>query len=201
MDNTGMSDSRNEQPGFARLSRRRVMQSALRAAGSATVLVAVYYLLPLDQSSTSAAVAILPIGLAVLIAMVLWQVRTIIKSQYPGMRAVEALATSLSLFLLLFATTYFVLAKISADSFSQPLTRTDALYFTVTVFSTVGFGDITPMTEVARLVVAGQMVTDVVIIGLGARIIVGAVRIGQRWRSDSRKGEESAGTDSPATGD
>lgn len=196
-----MSDSRNEQPGFARLSRRRVMQSALRAAGSATVLVAVYYVLPLDQSSTSTAVAILPIGLAALIAMVLWQVRTIIKSQYPGMRAVEALATSLSLFLLLFATTYFVLAKISADSFSQPLTRTDALYFTVTVFSTVGFGDITPMTEVARLVVAGQMVTDVVIIGLGARIIVGAVRIGQRWRSDSRKGEESAGTDSPATGD
>jgi Ion channel len=177
------------------------MQSVLRAAGSATVLVAVYYVLPLDQSSTSTAVAILSIGLAGLNAMVLWQVRTIIKSQYPGLRAVEALATSLSLFLLLFATTYFVLAKISADSFSQPLTRTDALYFTVTVFSTVGFGDITPMTEVARLVVAGQMVTDVVIIGLGVRIIVGAVRIGQRWRSDSRKGAESAGTDSPATGD
>ena len=45
---------------------------------------------------------------------------------------------------------------ISAGNFSEPLTRTDALYFTVTVFSTVGFGDITAKTEAARLVVTGQ---------------------------------------------
>jgi hypothetical protein len=40
------------------------------------------------------------------------------------------------------------------------LTRTDALYFTVTVFSTVGFGDITAKTETARLVVTGQSCPD-----------------------------------------
>jgi hypothetical protein len=32
--------------------------------------------------------------------------------------------------------------RASAASFTEPLTRTDALYFSVTVFSTVGFGDI-----------------------------------------------------------
>ena len=48
------------------------------------------------------------------------------------------------LFLLLFASTYFLMERASAASFTQPLTRTDALYFTVTVFSTVGFGDISP---------------------------------------------------------
>ena len=41
---------------------------------------------------------------------------------------------------LLFAGTSVVMAAISVGNFGKPLTRTDALYFTVTVFSTVGFG-------------------------------------------------------------
>ena len=42
----------------------------------------------------------------------------------------------------------------------QPLTRADALYFAVTVFSTVGFGDITPESEAARVVLIVQMLGD-----------------------------------------
>ena len=56
----------------------------------------------------------------------------------------------LPFFLLLFTATYFVLERNSAASLTQPLTRTDALYFTVTVFSTVGSGDITEVSETAR---------------------------------------------------
>jgi voltage-gated potassium channel len=55
-------------------------------------------------------------------------------------------------YLLVFASTYFVMQRASAANFTQPLTRTDALYFAVTVFSTVGFGDITPKSEAARVV-------------------------------------------------
>ena len=55
------------------------------------------------------------------------------------------------------------------------LTHTDGLYFTVTVFSTVGFGDITAKTQAARLVVIGQMIADLVILGLAVKVIVGAV--------------------------
>jgi len=68
------------------------------------------------------------------------------------------------------------MAKISGSNFSEPLTHTDALYFTVTVFSTVGFGDITAKTETARLVVTAQMIADIVILGLGIKVIVGAVK-------------------------
>ena len=91
------------------------------------------------------------------LGLVVFQVRWILRSRFPDLRAVEALATSIPLFLLLFASTYVVLAAISASDFSEPLTRTDALYFTVTVFSTVGFGDITAKTEAARLVVTGYV--------------------------------------------
>ena len=143
----------------------------------------IYYLLPLNRSSTWAAVTMLVIGLVVFTGLVAFQVRSIAASPFPGLRAVEALATSVCpLFLLLFAATYTVMATISASNFSQPLTRTDSVYFTVTVFATVGFGDITATTEAARLVVTGQMIADLVIIGLGLRVIVGTVQRGRQRR-------------------
>jgi hypothetical protein len=43
------------------------------------------------------------------------------------------------------------------------------------VFSTVGCGDIRAKTQAARLVVTGQMIADLVILGLAVKIIVGAV--------------------------
>jgi voltage-gated potassium channel len=159
-----------------------VVRALLRAVGSTVALVAIYYVLPLNRSSTWAAATMLVIGLAVLLGLVALQVRSIIASPFPGLRAVEALATSVPLFLLLFASAYVVMATISVSNFTQPLTRTDALYFTVTVFATVGFGDITAKTEAARLVVTGQMITDLIVIGLGVRVIVGAVKRGRQRR-------------------
>ena len=147
----------------------------LRSAGSTTALVVIYYLLPLNRSSTWVAVTMLVIGLALFIGLVAFQVRSIVRSRFPALRAIEALATSIPLFLLLFASVYVVMATISASNFTEPLTHTDALYFTVTVFSTVGFGDITAKSEAARLVVTSQMIADLLIIGLGLRVIVGAV--------------------------
>ena len=171
---------------------RRAWWAVLRALVSIAVLVTIYYLLPFDRSATWAAITLLVIGLVVLIGVVAFQVRLIIRSPFPGLRAIEALATSIPLFLLLFASTYFVMARLSPSSFSAPLTRTDALYFTVTVFSTVGFGDITAKTEAARLVVTGQMIADLVLLGLGIRIIVGAVGRGQQRRRQQPQDARSA---------
>jgi voltage-gated potassium channel len=176
-----MTDNAHPEPAAgpkARLPRRIIVRAVLLAAGSTVALVAIYYLLPLNRSSTWVAVTMLVIGLVVLIGLVAFQVRWILRSRFPGLRAVEALATSIPLFLLLFASTYVVLAAISAGNFSEPLTRTDALYFTVTVFSTVGFGDITAKTEAARLVVTGQMIVDLVAIALVVKVIVGAAKRG-----------------------
>jgi hypothetical protein len=49
-----------------------------------------------------------------------------------------------------------------------------ASYYTVTVFSTVGFGDITAKTELARTLVTVQMLVNLVVIGLVAKVIFGA---------------------------
>ena len=161
---------------------RAMLWTGLRALGVTVALVALYYLLPLDRISTLVAATILVIGLVALVALVVFQVRWILRSRFPGLRAVEALATSIPFFLLLFASTYVVLAAQSFGSFGGRLTHTDGLYFTVTVFSTVGFGDITAKTETARLVVTGQMLADLIVLGVALKIIVGAVRRGQQRR-------------------
>ena len=156
-------------------SARKIVQALLRALASSAVLVTVYYLLPLDHSSRWLAITMLVIGLALLTGLIAVQVRSIAASPFPRLRAVEALATSVPLFLLLFASAYVVMATIAASSFSQPMTRTNALYFTVTVFATVGFGDITAKAEAARLLVTGQMIIDLIVLGVGAKVIVGAI--------------------------
>jgi voltage-gated potassium channel len=66
------------------------------------------------------------------------------------------------------------------------LTKTDALYFTVTVFATVGFGDIVPRTELARIVTMSQMLADLVVIGLIVRVMISAVKEGHQRRAAER---------------
>ena len=69
-----------------------------------------------------------------------------LRSSTPGLRAVEAISVTLTLFLLLFATSYAVMTRVEPGSFDvPPMTRVDGLYFTVTVFATVGFGDLSPV--------------------------------------------------------
>jgi voltage-gated potassium channel len=163
----------------ARVRFRRVFTTLLRALASTIALLAIYFLLPLDRTSVAEAVAILGVGLLGLVGLIIFQVKSIIRSSSPALRGVGALATSAPLFLLLFAATYFVMENLVPGSFTQPMTRTDALYFTVTVFATVGFGDITAKSEVARALVTGQMVAGIIVVGVGARIIVDAIKHGR----------------------
>jgi voltage-gated potassium channel len=165
--------------------RRLIFWAAVRSLLVAAVLVAIYYLLPLDRPWDAATATRLLVGLLVVAGVMVWQVRTIAGARYPGVRAAETLALILPLFLLLFASTYFLMERASAGSFTQPLTRTDALYFTVTVFSTVGFGDITAKSETARIVVIIQMLADLVLLGAGIRVLLSAVQRGRERRTQT----------------
>jgi voltage-gated potassium channel len=168
--------------------RRLIFWAVPRGLLTTTVLVVLYYMLPLDRPWDADTAVRLLVGLLVFAGITAWQVRAIAGSRYPALRAAEALGLILPLYLLLFASTYFVMERASAATFTQPLTRTDALYFTVTVFSTVGFGDITPRSEAARIVLIVQMLGDLAVLGAGIRILLQAVQRGRQQRSDTGGG-------------
>jgi voltage-gated potassium channel len=179
-----MTDRRIQD--LTRAKRRRlILRAALRSVVIAAVLVVLYYVLPLDRPRDADTWIRLLVGLLVFVGVIVWGVRSITGSRYPGVRAAEMLALIIPFFLLLFASTYFVMERVSAASFSQPLTRTDALYFAVTVFSTVGFGDITAKSETARVVLIVQMLADLVLLGAGIRVLLGAVQHGRERRPDA----------------
>ncbi len=165
--------------------KRLIFWATLRSVLIAAVLVVLYYVLPLDRPWDSDTAVRLLIGLLVVAGVIAWGVKIIAGSRYPGVRAAEALGLLLPFFLLLFASTYFVMERNSAASFTEPMTRTDALYFTVTVFTTVGFGDISPKSETARVVLMVQMFADLALLGTGVRVLFGAVQRGRERRSQT----------------
>ena len=171
--------------------RRLIYGAALRGLLTAIVLVVLYYVLPDRSWNDRTALRILA-GLLVFAGITTWQVRTITGSRYPGLKAAQVLGLIFPLYLLAFASTYYVMEGVSAANFTQPLTKTDALYFTVTVFSTVGFGDITARSEPARVVLIVQMLGDLAVLGAGVRVLLEAVRRGRQRRTDTGDDADSA---------
>jgi len=173
------SSTRPDRPApHERSSRREVLAILLRGAGAAAGLVVLYYGLPLDGRVGGTGALLLPGGLALFGALTWRGVLRIIHSRTPRIVAISVLTGLFPLFIVVFAATYYLMSHHSPGCFSARLSRTDALYFTMTVFSTVGFGDLVPVSQVARAVVMGQMLGDLVVIGAGVHLLTGAIRIG-----------------------
>jgi len=154
-----------------------VVWALLRTTAVVCLLVVVYFLGPLDDVRLMPEGLALAIAVAILVVIGLWQVKAIAASDHPGLRGVEALAVTVPMYLLLFAATYYAMGSSDADSFNiQGLTRVDTLYFAVTTFSSVGFGDIFAASQEARLLVTLQMILNLLVLGAGVRVFVGAVR-------------------------
>lgn len=166
-----------------------------RAVLVAVGLVTAYYLLPLDERGTAGASALLVCGLLAVLLVFGWEVRVIASSPHPRLKAVEALAATLVLFLVLFAGAYYLLERSTPGSFSEPLTRTDALYFTLTTFSTVGYGDITAHSQTGRVLTMLQMAGGLLLVGVAARVLASAVQAGLRRQRRAPSAQARSGTD------
>ncbi len=167
--------------GLPRRQRRKlVLHAFLRVIATVAVIVVAYFIAPLDHSVSPATIIELVLLALAIFAMIGWQIWRITQSDYPTLRAVEALAFIVPAYLVFFATTYYLMSHANPATFGTGQTRLDSLYFSATVFTTVGFGDISAKTQPARAIVLCQMVLDLVILGLVVRLVVNAVKIGQK---------------------
>ena len=175
-------------PSFDQLPRRQrrklVLRSFLRTIATVAVIVVIYFIAPLDHAMSPSTIIELVLLALAFFAMIGWQIWRITQSDYPTLRAVEALAFIVPTYLVLFATIYYLMNHANQAAFGSSQTRVDSLYFSTTVFTTVGFGDISAKTQAARAIVLCQMVLDLVILGLVVRLVVNAVKIGQKRRTD-----------------
>jgi voltage-gated potassium channel len=168
--------------------RTRIVQ-LLWTALSAVPLLTLYYLAPLNGPLDISTLIGFALGLVAFALVIIWQVRAIASSDAPRLRTVRAVVIGVSTLLVVFAATYSVISYSRPDSFSEPLSRTDALYFTLTVFATVGFGDIAPRTDLARIVTMIQMITGLIVVGVLGKIVFAAMQKGLRRQADERAAE------------
>jgi hypothetical protein len=159
-----------------------MLLAVARSTLSATLMLVVYYRAPFDHPLDATVLIWLVAGLAGLTVALLVQLRLILRSDAPRMRAVEAVAIGLPFLLLLYASVYTLMSTNVPNSFTEVLDRTDALYFTMTVFTTIGFGDIAPVTHAARILTMSQMVVGLLAVGVAARLLLNAVTL-----ADDRK--------------
>ncbi len=173
--------------------RRRALGSIVRVALVTVVLSILYVVAPIDeQLDDGSAVMQMILALLVVAVVVGLQIVAVARSPYPRLRAVEAVAVSVPLLIFLFAGAYVVMASSDDSSFTEPLNRIDSIYFTVTVFATVGFGDISATSDAARVLVTIQMVADLVLIGLIAKVLLQTVQQRRQRLATSHHGGDSA---------
>jgi voltage-gated potassium channel len=152
-------------------------QEVLRLLGHTTVVLilmtSAYFVLPLRFEVDGGVLARLAFSVAAFAALGLLlrlHLRRAPALSVPYSR-IEVLLAALYTLVLGFALAYFAIATFAPGQFVGLSDRTDALYFSVTVMSTVGFGDIHAQGTLAKLVVTVHMVVNLIYIGTALRLL------------------------------
>jgi hypothetical protein len=157
--------------------RRALVLAAIRTALSTVIIGGLYFVLPFrGYSADTAALTRLAIGVVAFALAMYAQIRRISRSRLPEVDAVQTVVIAVALFLFTYASCYLTLSRLSPSSFSEPLDRVGSLYFTVTTFGTVGYGDIAAKSHLARLLVSSQILLDVVFVAIVLRLVLGVTR-------------------------
>lgn len=179
--------------------RRALLASVLaRTTLTAAGLLVLYAMAPLGREATATTIGIMVIGGVLLVAMVGVETRALSRSPHPILRVIETIANVLVVFILAFALVYLSMAQLDPTAFSEPLTKVSAVYFTVTVLATVGFGDITPVTDATRIVVTMQMMLGLTLIAVVLRFMI---TFAQNLQSQRRSAAGAAPTAALPVGD
>ena len=157
-------------------SHRQLISAGARALIGAAVLVTAYYIVPESLESAPSVVLRIVVTAVVVAVMLAWQIRAIVDAELPLLRAMEALALTVTLMVVGFASFYIQVSKRDPTAFNEVLNRTGALYFTMTTLATIGYGDIHARTNGARIAVMVQMLFNVVVIGASVKLILHTAR-------------------------
>lgn len=160
---------------------------ALLAGGSVVmIMIGLYLVLPeptRDDPPWLTFTSILVVSIVYAAAGV-WSVARISRAKHPLRTGVVMLAVMVTAMVVIFSLTYLSLSVDNPANFNVPLDKINALYFTMTILSTVGFGDITAATHAAMIAVMIQMVVGLTLITTLARVLMEAARRAARRRFD-----------------
>ena len=138
------------------------------------VLVVAYFLIPLEGSLAFRLVAY-GLGLTLVVFVVARQMRRHLASRDNEVR-IDSLALAIVMSVLLFALAYYAVSTAESGEFSGLSTRVDALYYSLTVATTTGFGDVSAQSQLARALVSAQLVFNMLIVATAVPLLTRTVK-------------------------
>lgn len=182
MTNETESDGAPARSGPFTLTGRAERWDLLRVLVGSAVVVVVYFLLPLDRDFGVVFGVVACLAMVVgLVPMTVRRARRVLVSHRPFIEAVKSIALLYTMVVVGFAMAYLLLATQADDQMRGIETHVDALYFSVVTNATVGYGDMVPVGQLARVVVMVHIVLGLVTLGFAARLLTAVL---QRRRSE-----------------
>ena len=158
------------------MPQRAAVIDALRATAhvvaTAAVLLVAYWVAPIQDPFDGSWALRVACGLLMTGLVLWWQIAAVRGSRRPLQQAGQGFMVSIGVFLIIFATIYLAMDQALASAFSKPLDKVSALYFAITTLGTVGYGDYTPASHPAQVVVSIQMLVDLVLLAVIARVFL-----------------------------
>lgn len=177
---SGTSDLIQEASAAREVSRRVLVVTAIRVLTILGVTLLAYALVPIEgQDAARAAFVSGLIGISALLTVFARQMSRVSRAQHPVLAAVEALSLVFGLFTCFFALVYVSMSTGDVAAFSEPIGKTAGIYFTMTVLTTVGFGDITADSDLARVFVTIQMVMGTVLVAVAVKALAFSAKRGR----------------------
>ena len=144
---------------------RRIGPPWVRPVLSLVGLLIAYYAFPVRLGSppaTAASVFFTALGLGLLT----WTLATELLHMRRGgeTRSTRVLIMLLILLVMSFSLGFYLLDRVDGEQIVGLHTRTDALYFTVVSMATVGYGDVHAEGQLARGLVIGLIVFNIVVV-------------------------------------
>ena len=176
--------------------RLAVRHSILRSVVIVALLFTAFAFLPLRGEYWWIGFLVGALLLVTTIPLAVSRLQRVLNSERPAFEAAEALVQLLAMLLTGFAAVLYGMNR-DGSQVTGLDTRIDAIYFAVTVMSTVGFGDIHAESQAARVVVTFQIVFDLLFVGVAVRVFVGAakLRVGEKsaWNPGERAADRAPG--------
>jgi voltage-gated potassium channel len=164
----------------------------LRLVGLCCALLVVYFVAPADHRVATDVLVRTVIALGILGFLGYLIVRQFrLQLDLGADYRIDGLLASIFAVVVTFSFAFYLMARNDPGQMAGLHTRVDALYFTVSTLTTVGFGDVHAAGQAARILVLVQMGFNVVFITTAATLLSSRIRTAAEERSRMRRGESS----------
>jgi hypothetical protein len=148
----------------------------LRLGALVALILVAYFVLPVDPRLHTDTV-LRVVGIMVVLGLLAIGMTRLLRLHVEDeQRRVDELVLSIVVVVAVFAFAFYTLEYHNPGQVAGLHTRVDALYFTLTTLATIGYGDVHAVGQTARVLVAAQIVFDLVFVAAAASLLTHHLR-------------------------